>query len=138
MAYNAAYKHQEILQHLERGDMDARQLSDLLLVSLPTLRRWLAKLVEGGDLFHYTKPENSAVRIYTLNSKLHKEDAYSRVKHSGNRQLPHGVIPGARVFLFDDPAREHINRAIMRSQRTKSSVSVYPGTSFGDVALRMP
>jgi hypothetical protein len=138
MTYNAEEMKQRIARNLEAGDLTAKQLAAALYASLPSIRRWLAQMAERGDVFHYTNPNNSAVRIYTLDASKHREDAYSRVKRNGNRQNPHGIIPGARVFLFDDPEREAINRAIMLSQRTKTKVTAYPGTSFGQVELRMP
>jgi transposase-like protein len=137
MAYNAAEMKQKIAEHLKGGDMPVKEIAELVHASLPALRRWLAQMAEGGEVFHYTTT-NWAVRIYTLDRSKHREDAYSRVKHTGNRHAPQGIIPGARVFLFDDPEREDINRAIMLSQRTKTKVAVYPGTSFGEVTLRMP
>jgi hypothetical protein len=138
MTYNAEEMKQTIVRHLQGGDMNVKQIAEYIHASLPALRRWLASLAEAGEVFHYTVPENGAVRIYTLDRSKHREDAYSRVKHTGNRHTPQGIIPGARVFLFDDPEREAINRAIMLSQRTKTRVAVYPGTSFGEVTLRMP
>jgi DeoR/GlpR family transcriptional regulator of sugar metabolism len=138
MAYDIPVMKKQILAQLKRGDMSVQQLSGAMHASRPTLRRWLAQMAEVHQVFHYTQPDNAAVRIYTLDRTKHKEDAYSRVKRKAGRQLPQGIIPGARVFLFDDPAREEINRAIMLSQRTRTKVTAHPGTSWGDVALRMP
>jgi hypothetical protein len=116
---------ENILDLLAIRDMDYDDIMRNISTCKSNVKACIATLIRNGKVFKYPKDgRHNARNVFTCDPLKARGTRCEVVKRND-------IIPGARVFLADDPKRVEINRAIMLSQRKKSSVKVNIGTCWG-------